>query len=176
MEKIIVNCREYEVLKIYKMKQEEKDLILCKDLKSGCKECFQRCDIYDLVDRKDVKNLPRRGKLKHVDMQRIKEELLKKTSRQKIIEMFNNVPQSQVVEAIKQKRKELGIEYKQKFDGTKTGKPVLQYDKNMNFIARHESVYFAEKTTGVYSANIRECCNRKRIYAGDFLWKYEEEN
>ena len=176
MEKIEIKGREYEVLKIYKKKQEEKDMFLCIDLKSGCKECFQRCDIYEVAGRKEINNPPKKGKLTNADMQMIEKELLKKTSRQKIIERFNNVPQNQVIEAIKEKRNELGIVYKQRADGTRTGRPVLQYDRNMNFVARHESTYWAEKATGINSSNIRECCNGKRICAGDFLWKYEEEN
>lgn len=37
--------RKYEVLKIYQKRLHEQDLVLCRDLKNDCKECFQRFDL-----------------------------------------------------------------------------------------------------------------------------------
>lgn len=54
-------------------------------------------------------------------------------------------------------------------------KPVLQYDKSGNFIARYESAQEAKRKTGLNPSNITACCrgvkNHKTV--GGFIFKFE---
>ena len=53
-------------------------------------------------------------------------------------------------------------------------KPVMQYDKNKNFIARYESITEAATKTNISITHISQCANGKdnRKTAGGFIWKY----
>ncbi|MBO6280091.1 MAG: hypothetical protein J6M95_00725 [Bacilli bacterium] len=51
---------------------------------------------------------------------------------------------------------------------------VLQYDFNMNLIARYDSLAEAINATGVNSKSIRDCCNGVQRTAGGFVWRYED--
>lgn len=53
-------------------------------------------------------------------------------------------------------------------------KPVLQYDKNGNFIKEYSSIMYAERKTGIYHQNIGKVCRGKYHTAGGFLWKYKD--
>ena len=44
-EHICVDRREYIPLKIFAKNNELKDMLLCVDMKTGCRECFYRMDI-----------------------------------------------------------------------------------------------------------------------------------
>jgi len=48
--------------------------------------------------------------------------------------------------------------------------PVLQYDKNNNFIKKFHSMSEAKRQTNINQ--ISSCCSGKRKSAGGFVWKY----
>ena len=52
-------------------------------------------------------------------------------------------------------------------------KPVLQFDKNGNFVKEYLSMSDAEKKTGIKHNNICRVCQGKLKYAGNFVWKYK---
>lgn len=54
-------------------------------------------------------------------------------------------------------------------------KPVNQYDLNMNFIKRYESI--KEASNGNYSlyTHIGECCKGKHFSIGGYIWRYANE-
>lgn len=55
-------------------------------------------------------------------------------------------------------------------------RPVIQYDKVGNYIARYESGIAASKAFGKNHSHILECCKGKRyktVYG--YIWKYEKE-
>ena len=54
-------------------------------------------------------------------------------------------------------------------------KPVNQYDLNMNFIKRYESI--KEASNGNYSlyTHIGECCKGKHFSVGRYIWRYSNE-
>ena len=52
-------------------------------------------------------------------------------------------------------------------------KPVVQYDKRGNKIARFCCIKEAEIKTGINHSNISRVCMGKRKSAGNFVWKYE---
>ena len=54
-------------------------------------------------------------------------------------------------------------------------KAVIQMDKDGNFVARHESVQAAFRTTHISDSQICYCCNGKKGFktAGGFKWAYE---
>ncbi len=54
----------------------------------------------------------------------------------------------------------------------KNCKPVLQFDKNGNFIAEYSGVRIAYKETGISPAH---CLNGNCKTAGGFIWKYKED-
>lgn len=49
--------------------------------------------------------------------------------------------------------------------------PVLQYDKDGNFIAEYANAYQAELQTNIL--HILECCKHKRKSAGGYYWKFK---
>ena len=51
-------------------------------------------------------------------------------------------------------------------------KPVLQFDKQDNFISKYESLKEAKHKTNVDISNISSCYNGKKKYAGDFKWRF----
>lgn len=52
-------------------------------------------------------------------------------------------------------------------------KTVIQYDKNMDFIAEYDNARIAERITGVAFQNIGKCCLGKRNTAGKFIWRFK---
>ena len=53
--------------------------------------------------------------------------------------------------------------------------PVLQYDKNGNFINDYPSIKDAERKTGINHQNICNVCRGKRYKsAGGYIWKYKQ--
>lgn len=54
-------------------------------------------------------------------------------------------------------------------------KPVLQFDKNGNFINEYQSMSDATRKTGIHFSHISKVCKGKVNYnsAGGFIWKYK---
>lgn len=58
--------------------------------------------------------------------------------------------------------------------GLVRSKPVLQYDKQGNFIAEYTSLADVKRLTGLNDGNISSCCLGKRYKSvGGFIWKYK---
>lgn len=58
----------------------------------------------------------------------------------------------------------------------KCKRPVIQLDKNSNFICEYESVEEASRLTNVNSSSIHNCCFGRTKTAGGFKWKHKEDN
>lgn len=58
----------------------------------------------------------------------------------------------------------------------KTNIPILQFDKNMNFIKKWKSLADAETSLGIKN-RLSEYCSEKygRKTAGGFIWRYEKD-
>lgn len=54
-------------------------------------------------------------------------------------------------------------------------KPVNQYTLTGEYIQTFESASEAERQTGINNSNIISCCKFKRDYAGEFQWRYADE-
>lgn len=54
----------------------------------------------------------------------------------------------------------------------KRKRKVDQYNMNMDYIARYESIAEAARITGISDSTITQCCNGKYKHAGNFKWKY----
>lgn len=54
-------------------------------------------------------------------------------------------------------------------------KPVVQLDKENNFINEFPSRLIASKITGVDNGHIGDCCNKKRKTAGGYKWMTKEK-
>ena len=54
-------------------------------------------------------------------------------------------------------------------------KPVLQYDKNNNFIKEWESGKQASRELNIPQSNINNNCNNKVKSAGGFIWKFKKQ-
>lgn len=52
-------------------------------------------------------------------------------------------------------------------------KPVLQFTKDMVFVAEYPSIKEATKQTGIYTGNITACCKGRLKTTGGFIWKYK---
>lgn len=57
----------------------------------------------------------------------------------------------------------------------KQAKPLLQFDKDGNFIKRWESLRAAAKALGVSPGNVSSACNGKQQTSYGFIWRYEED-
>jgi group I intron endonuclease len=53
--------------------------------------------------------------------------------------------------------------------------PVIQFDKNGNFITEYNSISEANRETGIAMTGISACCKHKRLTAGGFVWRYKED-
>ena len=54
-------------------------------------------------------------------------------------------------------------------------KPVLQFDKNGNYLNEYLSIKDAERHTGIYKENICRVCRGERKRAGGYVWKYKND-
>lgn len=167
---IKVEGKKWTVIKEYPKKLREKDLLLCVD-EYGIRECFQRFEIEGL---KMWSRKRRTDSLTEEDILTIEQEVLKETPRDKIITMFSNVAPNKIRIEIARQRKKHGITTYYKADGKSTGQAVLQYDRNMNFIAKHQSAYTASKKTGDSISSIRTVCNGKTRNT-TFIWRWADD-
>lgn len=53
-------------------------------------------------------------------------------------------------------------------------KPVIQYDRNLNFINRYDSIIEASKATKTHERGISGCLNGWRKTSNNFIWKLEK--
>lgn len=53
-------------------------------------------------------------------------------------------------------------------------KPVLQFDKNRNFIKEYPSLRDAERKTGIHYQSIYSVCKGRYKTAGGYIWRYKE--
>lgn len=58
--------------------------------------------------------------------------------------------------------------------GIKNSKPILQFDKENNFIQEWPSAQVAADTLGLYTSNICKVLKGKRKTTGNFIFKYKE--
>ena len=58
-------------------------------------------------------------------------------------------------------------------DKNPAARPVVQYDINMNFIAKWPYIRAAKKETG--ASNISSCCTGKQKTSGGYIWRYADE-
>ena len=58
----------------------------------------------------------------------------------------------------------------------KTSKEIIQYDLNMNEIARYGSIREAQRKTGYNQSNISKCCRGLEHHKtlGGYIWKCKE--
>ena len=53
--------------------------------------------------------------------------------------------------------------------------PILQFDKNMNFVYKYISVSEASRKTSVARPNISRCCRGITKRAGGYIWRYADD-
>lgn len=58
-------------------------------------------------------------------------------------------------------------------DKNHTSKPILQFDKDLNFIREYVSATFAAKENGFSRQNISRCCSGTRPSSNGFIWKHK---
>lgn len=71
-----------------------------------------------------------------------------------------------IVKTVTQKK--IDSEIRQRF-------PILQFDLQMNFIKRHDSLRLAAKSLGINSSGISEAANGKRKQRSGFIWRFEQK-
>lgn len=52
-------------------------------------------------------------------------------------------------------------------------RPILQYDRNGNFIKEWYGIKNASQNLNISTSNIVTCCQNKRKTAGGYVWKYK---
>ena len=58
--------------------------------------------------------------------------------------------------------------------GLSNSKPVIQLDKNNNFVNEYISIIEAQRKTGISNGSIGDCLHKRRKTAGGFKWKYKK--
>lgn len=53
-------------------------------------------------------------------------------------------------------------------------KPIIQYDKQMNVVAKYESLSEASRQTNINAQNISSVCLNKNKSAGGYVWAYKQ--
>ena len=53
-------------------------------------------------------------------------------------------------------------------------KPIIQYDKNGNYIQEWECIRQIERQLGICNQNISKCCKGKYKSCGGYVWKYKK--
>ena len=172
MEIIKYNGHEYEVLQVLKKKKEPQDVLLCREIKTGYKECILRMDISKLPD---FRKTTEKRQLTDEEIESIRNDLKKGVSRLEIIRRYPDVSYNIMSNVIKELRAELGITYSQWQDGRKVRRPVIQYDKDMNEIARYPSYFLAAKAVDTKPSEISRCCQGINRSTKGFIWKHEED-
>ena len=54
-------------------------------------------------------------------------------------------------------------------------KDIIQLDKAGNVLNRFAGAREAERKTGIANSNISNCCHGKKMFAGGYIWKFDEE-
>lgn len=163
------NGHEFEVIKIQKNKHQMKDLFVCRDLKTGCKECFFRMDFQKAGNRYINHH---KEALTEEDKELIEREILNRTERRKIYEMLNNRSFQAVQNYIAKVRKKYGI----KAHENTQKRAILQYDAQMNLIGKYYSFSEASENSFVEPGCISKCCRGLQARAGIYYWKFEEDS
>ncbi len=57
----------------------------------------------------------------------------------------------------------------------KIGKPVYQYDSFGNFIKEYKSASEASRIVGVKTSGIVQSCNKNKLSAASYIWRYKED-
>ena len=72
---------------------------------------------------------------------------------------------------IKAKGRIYSEETRKRLSDARIKKPVLQFDKDMNFIKEYESIKIAGENTKTDKGDISKVCNNKQKSAGGWIWK-----
>jgi hypothetical protein len=72
---------------------------------------------------------------------------------------------------IKAKGRIYSEETRKRLSDARIKKPVLQFDKDMNFIKEYESIKVAGENTKTDKGDISKVCNNKQKSAGGWIWK-----
>lgn len=60
--------------------------------------------------------------------------------------------------------------------GLSKSKSIKQFSLEGKYITTYYSIMDAERKTGINNSNISACCQGKRITAGNYQWRYEDDN
>lgn len=79
-------------------------------------------------------------------------------------------------EKSKGNKRALGMKHTEEFKD-RLRKPVVQFDKDGNFIREWKSISEVKETLGIDKTSISKCCKRMRHFntAGGFIWRYGYE-
>ena len=73
---------------------------------------------------------------------------------------------------LREKAKNRSYEHQEKISKAHR-KPIIQYDKQMNFIREWDSIREASKELKINPGNIGTCCRKNEFSAGKFKWGYK---
>ena len=66
-------------------------------------------------------------------------------------------------------------EHKRKISEANKRKPVVQYTKDLKFVAEYASISDAKQNLGVAHCHISACCLGKRNISNGYIWVYKED-
>lgn len=163
--------KKWTVIKEYPKKRKEKDLLLCVD-KYGIKECFQRCQLSDLPDYRVKKRV---APILPEMRAEIEELILNGATRNMILNKYKDVAVTPLYELVRDIRKKHNIKSHHFQNDEGAGREVLQYDHEMNFIAKYPSAYRAQRETSEKEWIIKNMCNKKEVKKSKFVWRWADD-
>lgn len=168
--------------------QQQKAIKLYRNKNLTWREIANLCDISLLSLQRMIRQAVEIGVLKPRDEFRKNQSKAPKFTESELEEIAvdyyeNGLTKPQLIEKwgihpmqLQRVRNKFGSHYKQKARGGEgKAKPVLQFDKQGNFIAEYPSAYSASVATNVCYTNLYNCCARNGYKsAGGFVWKFKE--
>lgn len=173
-------CNHFSCLKHNRHDNEHMQRAYNKNPNSFSWELLEECKVKEL-DGKEIAYIkqydsanPAKGYNKSYGGQnfhKATEETKQKMSRVKLGKKFTPEHCKKIGEA--NRRRKLSEETKEKISA-KHCKPVLQFDLNGNFIARHRSAEAASKSVGLLSsASIKAAISGRTKTSAGYIWEYE---
>ncbi len=148
-------------------------MLLCVD-EYGIRECFQRCQLN--IPKEYTPVVKRRAAPIEPEMKaEIEELILNGATRNMILDRYKHVAVTPLYELVRDIRKKHNIKNHHLQNDEGAGREVMQYDHEMNFIAKYPSAYRAQRETGEKEWVIKCVCNKKYVKKSKFMWRRADE-
>lgn len=136
------------------------------------KEAMKKVDMKKIIANSEkYKKAVEEGRVGGRSHKNNKDHKLSEETKQKIRESVLKYYQEN-----KEETRQINIEKHRNIMANATGKKVIQYTTNNEFIKEYISISEAGRTSGVKKRNIQQVLSGRTKTAGGYIWKYAENN